>query len=364
MLKKMFDFYRIVDPQPDDEVISKRKAAVEDLIRKLDDSTDKELLVASTAGAIIGFAKESKAVETIVSCITEHQPAFPSDLSENALEIRTCALVALGEIITRDSERGAELSGDGLLVSALLLSGTGLRPKVQERYLEMALDELRRAAVTATTALAASRRTRPDISLGRLEQIEAETDGVALCGLVRPVLQDLFRELSQQAALDREELKVLSWLYNNYAETLKKPLSALTPFEAALCCGTELADLVKLPPLNGMRQMVLDALVRNQGRENLKELSLSEASTQWTHNAMGTLVPREPTGLTLAKQSPPLVPLSWLCSRLLESGTVSGWQEEFRLKTDLTSTESYSPETIALQAFSERIAQRVYAGGK
>jgi GTPase-associated system-like protein len=368
MLNKTYDWLRIVYAKPDDEVVRKRQLACKDLVKRIDEAEDVNLLIQCVAGIIngfeSGFTKDSEAVSTIISCIIDHQPAFTSDLSNNALELRACAMIALGEIITREVEKSEEPSDDAVLASLLLLSGAGLRPKVQERYLKITLDELIKFARTAAGQAAVAKRQRTDLDFEALGEVAAGADTTSLLKSLRPVLKELFKQLEQQAAVDREELQVLSWLHNNYAETVGKSIADLDPFEAAMCCGIEVADMVRIPPIEGIRQMVADAVVRNRKKPDLKKITLVEVIEQLSRESQGALLSVDANVRKLVQRFAPLFPMSWICLRIGDSGSPTGWEEEFQNKAGFPATENYAPEVIARQVFNERVAQRECAGDK
>ncbi len=359
MLKKTFEWCRIFTARPDDELVSKRQLATKDLIEHLDDSSNENLLFACTEGVIRGFTYNSEAVKTILTCIRNHQPAFPADLSENALELRVCAMLALGEIVTRPINDDADVRESATLFSALLISGLGLRPKIQEKFLSITLDELYNSALSVANQIARSDRQRIELDMSEFPAVSSGADPDKLWKELRPVLRSFFANLQEQAAQDREELQVLWWLYNNFSEIEKKPLSTLRPFEAALCCGVELGDLVRIPSLEGVRQMVKDAVTKNRNKKGLQKASLSNLIGQWTSTEKHYLVPKETESLNIVNQFPSLLPLTWICSRLINSGTTTGWEEEFEIKTGFSATENFDCETISVQVFNERIAQRI-----
>jgi hypothetical protein len=367
MLSKTYEWLKVVNSKPDDEVVRKRKLACQDLINKIDGAEGINLLVECSAGAVDGFGtmftKDSEAVSAITSSIIDHQPAFPSDLSKNALELRVCAMIALGEIMTREASAGEAPGDDAVLSSLLLISGAGLRPKVQERHLKTALDELTKAArVTAGRAAAAQRR-REDLNFKPLIEVtdSAVTDVDEAATVLKelgPALQKLFEQVEEQAAMDREEIQILSWLYNNYADTVCEPISDLDPFEAAVCCGIEVAGMVRMPPIEGIRQMVADAAVRNRKSKELGKLTLTEVIGKLSRESQDALLPAIAGVRKLVERFAPLFPITWIALRIGESGSQTGWEEEFQKKAGFPATESYAPEVIARQVFNERVARR------
>ena len=207
MLKRTFEWCRIFTAQPNDELVSKRQLASQSLIEHLDDSSNKDLLFACPEGCIKGFTQNSEAVKTIVACIKTHQPAFPADLSENAIELQVCAMLALGEIVIRPINNDSNKRKSAILTSALLISGIGLRPKLQEKYLQIALNELYDAALSATNQAALNDRQRVALNLGNLLAISVDVEQDNLWKELRPLLIVFFTQIEEQAAQTERNFK-------------------------------------------------------------------------------------------------------------------------------------------------------------
>lgn len=366
MLKKTPEWYRIVNPRPDDETIEKRKLAVTDLIERLSAAEDYQLLVPCAAGVSNGFEsgfnQDSPLVQAVFECISSHQPAFIGDLSENALEYRVCCAIALGEILTRDEAEGGIPQEDAQLAGSLFVSAMGMRSKVTMRYLQIVLQDLEDVAFSALERTAAARRQRRGLNLQGLDKLEVPGDIPTFWQNLLPQLKACIENLEQNAAMDREELDVLWWLHNGFSETVDQPLVALAPGVAALCCGAEVANQVITPPLETVRQMVLHASEKGREKSELSELPLEQMVGQWEDRIWNLLAPTDSDLRQVAQDFPALFPLSWLCLRLRDSQGTSGWNQEFTLKTGLDPTQSYRPGRIAFQAFNERVAQRIYSG--
>ena len=366
MLKKTAEWYRVVNPRPDDETIKKRKLAVTELIERLSAADDYQLLVACAAGVANGFEsgfnQDSPLVQAVFECISSHQPAFIGDLSENALEYRVCCAIALGEILTRDEAEGEVPQEDAQLAGSLVVSAMGMRSKVTKRYLQIVLQDLEDIAFSALERAAAARRQRQGLNLQGLDNLEVPGDIPTFWQNLLPQLKACIKNLEQNAAMDREELDVLWWLYNGFSETVDQPLIALAPGAAALCCAAEVVNRVISPPLETVRQMVLHASEKGRKKSELSALPLEQIVGQWEDRIWNLLAPTDADLGQLAQDFPALFPLSWLCLRLRDSQGTSGWNQEFTLKTGLDPTQSYRPAKIAFQAFNERVAQRIYSG--
>ena len=110
MLRRTFEWYRVVNPTPTSEVIENRKAAARDIMAAIDDAEDWGLAFDCASGAVAGFeagfTQDSDVVKSLVGAIRAHDSSFPEDLTENALELRVCAALALGEMLAGKGSRG------------------------------------------------------------------------------------------------------------------------------------------------------------------------------------------------------------------------------------------------------------------
>ena len=178
MLSRSFEWYRIVNVQPTSQTIDNRAASARDLIKTLDDAKDWSLTLDCAAGIVAGFngnfSQESLVVQGLVGAIRSHDSAFPQDLSENALELRACAAVALGEILVRNGEKAP--AQDALLIASVLRSGLGAGPPKKSRHLKQMLDELNGAAAKVLASGGFSRRDRLVTMGKRLEKLPEPTD--------------------------------------------------------------------------------------------------------------------------------------------------------------------------------------------
>lgn len=365
MLDRVYEWYRMVDPDPSSETLEKRKASVMDFVGRLTAEEDKDykLLIACTAAVVngfeTGFSQDSPLVEAVVKAIRDHQPAFPKDLSENALELRACCAISLGELLARSQQEGQRRHA--LLVSSLLRSAVPIRPSTREKHLRRVLEELCVAASSVEEQAAITRRQRRPVSLEALEKITAPADVPTFWKSLLPAMRACFAALQDQAAADREELEVLWWLYAGFSTAARQPLPRLDPGVAALCCGGELANLVLIPPLESTREMVRRETERGKKTPALLVKSLEQFSLQWEDPILALLAPDDGPAQQLVRGYPALLPLSWQCVRLRESNRSTGWIEEFQRKTSISPKQARGPADWAVQAFNERVSQRIYA---
>ncbi|SIN69837.1 hypothetical protein SAMN05444166_0210 [Singulisphaera sp. GP187] len=365
MLKKTFEWLRVVHPKPDNQAVEGRSKAVSDLLGKLDQAKDHRLLGAFLTGALAGFEgrfePDSNPVTSVVESIRKFQPAFPSDLSENALDLRVSCLIAIGEILTRGPKKGSQT--DRVLVASLLLAGIGLRPEEEGKHLRDILSELLGEARTVIQNRALEARTRNDLDLSQLERITPVGDIATFWKEFLPVLVECFGVVEDRAKADREELEVLWWFYNAFSESFRKPVASLPADVAALVCGVEVGGRVLLPPHSGLIEMVADAATRGRKKTEVAAKALAIIASAWEEPARKLLDPQDPESRNFALEFPALLPLSWLSIRMVESRGAASWEVEFEQKTAISPSNAVVIPGLAKQAFRERVAQRLIAEG-
>jgi hypothetical protein len=104
--------------------------------------------------------------------------------------------------------------------------------------------------------------------------------------------------------------------------------------------------------------MVADAVVRNRKKQDLKRITLVNVIEKLSRESKDALLSVDSDTRKLVQRFASLFPISWICLRISESGSTTGWEEEFQNKAGFSTTETYGPEVIARQVFNERVAQR------
>lgn len=355
MLNRVFEWYQLVNPTPTDEVIEHRKTSVGSLVTTILESETHDLLIQSVAGSVFGldgaFTNESPLVQATVKAIRDHQPAFPEDLTDNALELRVCCALAIGEILVRSTTKSDR--GDGLLAASLVSSALGIRPAPRERFLKRILEELHTEAESVLATDAKRMRERgefPPDSIDKMADVAAIQKG----------FKAYVAEVQKETAADREELNVLWWMFTAHSSTVGKPISELERPAAALCCGGELANLVQIPSIPSAAQMVARAIKSGGKPTDLKPVALSEMTGSWDHKLASLLIPGNDATQKLIEDYPCLMPVSWLCRRLRDSQFAADWKTEFDRRTGIATSHKISPVQLAIQVFNERIAQRIH----
>ena len=361
MLSRTFEWYRVVNAKATSETIEARKAAASDIMSAIDAAEDWSIALDCAAGLVAGFeatyTENSSIVSTLVNAIRNHDSAFPADLSENALELRVIAALALGELLVRSGDQPP--SRDSVLLSAVLQSGLGIRPASDEKYLRQMIDELSRSAESVRSSGARSRRRRRLTLHQALVELAKPSAGEpslkALAGALRTGLENM----AEQSAKDREEIDVLWWMFTGTSATTGQQFAKMPSGAAALCCGSEMGDRCLVPPDPSAEGMIRRAYEVGRKASDLGNRTVEAVAADWKDSLPTVLVPTQ-QDRDVAKACPALFPLSWLCNRLIESDGATGWLHEFEAKTGISKTHSRSPVEWSIQVFRERIALRVH----
>ena len=359
MLNKTLEFLRIADTQPSDEKVQKRAESAQDLVAPL--RGNRSLLLDFVQGIIAGFTstpfmQESQAVVLLIKTIKDHG-TLPHDLKENAVELRAIAAIAVGELLTRHPE--GVPTDEAVLAALAFTAALSLRPAAAEKHIKWMLDTLLDASDDILQKVAQSRRKRGTSALEQLATITAGTPSTDLWEVVVPAVNSALREATAQAAIDREEIETLWWMFSAYSEVERRPLANLEPAAAAFCSGIELAQRALLPPSLSASAMVKRAVESGRDAATLAPISLQEAVRHWSDTMLNTLSPVTGSVADAVSSYPGLLPISWACRRLRECKTgAQGLGKELKAATGIASSLSCPSADWGTQVFRERILQR------
>ena len=353
MLSRVFEWYRIVNPQPVSDTIDKRKLAAVKLIATIDEQDVNDLLLGLADAVIAGFEsrfdQDSATVRTVVSAIREHDSAFPEALSENAAELRVIAAIALGQLLVRNA--GSAHDKIAVCLASVIHSGSHLRPLSKARFLKQLMEEVVDAA-RKVIAVSAGESRKSAATVGEaVEKLEANpTDAAAGIKSITSAFKKTTRELVRQAKIDREEINILWWMFSGISLTTGEAIADMPPGCAALTCGAELGDICLTPATQSVEAMVRKSLTSGR-KGTLAERPLAKIATEWTNPLLKRFLADDSADVVQAH--PVLFPLSWLATRLVSSDGAPGWEAEFDKKTLLQSFIGYDHSAIAVQVLRE-----------
>ena len=344
MLNRLSDFYRIVNPEPSDALITQRREAI---VSFLEQFSSHELQYACADIAAFGLgtspnAAQAEAAKAIIAAIQVPQPSFSSDIAANALDVRVFAGVALGEHL------GTQTDGT---IAALVISALGTRVLPQERYLAefvLALLEVARGSIeTAGRA----ERARPELEIDAVQG----TDIPTLTKSIKSVLDNFKYAVDRNLRADREELQILWWVFGGNSMRLGKQFQGLDLSQRVLASATELADLVIAPPMKGSNQF-LNAVLKED-----RPLTLRRLIEPCTSVLLESFAQHRAETSVVLSGHPALLPLTWLSCRRLDSGMAVGWEVEFEQKTHISDSDERAASSWAAQVFNECVAAKLLA---
>jgi hypothetical protein len=363
MLNKTLEFLRIVDAHPSDEKVRKRKESAQELLSQVD--SDPDMLMEFAQGVIAGFGsapftQESKSVAALIKSIKSRDETLPLDLKENNVELQALAGIALGELLTL---RPKNVPTDSAVLAALCFrSALSLRPVVKEKHLRAMLDTLLEASDVDLRIAAKLRRKESTGALQRLEALKKTEPPADPWDVLLPSVRRAVFEATNQAAIDREELETLWWMFASYSEVESKPLAELTASNAAFCAGIELAERALLPPVPSTIGMVRRAVVTDRKATTLAPIPLQDAAKTWTKAMLDALSPSDGSNDEHVSRYPAIFPISWACHRLRTSGEEPvTLGKEFAKATGIPVDTIQSPSDWGSQTFREKIIHRTLA---
>ena len=244
-------FVRIFEPDPSDDFVAKRAAAIKDLrtrfLRKRDPGT-----VMTLASGVLGVFRDPPVVPeshvgAIEGAIKKQSESFVRD--DRDLEMSVCTTIAVVHAIQSGSKVSEGWAIADVLATAVW-SGASFLPASPEPKLE----GLRSQAIVAAQQriLDSSLDTRirhkvPDFGQFGDDALGAEAFGEATAGTIEA--------LRYNASLDREELDMLWWVLGDTSIVLETPLGSLSPETRAIVTGIELGALLRGLPGQSHRNL-------------------------------------------------------------------------------------------------------------
>lgn len=360
MLDKGFEFLRVADPQPSNDKVRSRVKSASALIEWLRTNEARGELLPLIQGVVAGFDnavfnQDSAVVKAVLKSVKDEDAAFPVELKENALELRAVAGMAVGELLEK---LGDEPSSKLALVAGLAISAAELIPTPTEKHIQWMQDTLRTSARKGLASQATQRRQRATPLLDEFEELElsenAGTDGAAIEEILL-ALKSALREAKAQAAIDREEIETLWWMFGEFSETEQMPFSKLQPAVAAFAAGRELAQRSLIPPSQAAAAMIQRVVGLGRKPATLAPAALEDIAKRWTPSARNSLLPTGKEGISAVSHCPSLFPVSCACRRLQEFGDLG---KDFTSVTGITAEVSVSLAEWGTQVFREAILLR------
>lgn len=249
---------RIFEPAVNDDFVTKRELAIKELRGQFaKQSTVKDLFALGAdvvRGAFLEANMPQPLVDKIAAALKKHSASFVAD--ECTLEMRICAALAVGQVIETGGKSEEWAIGDVLALAIWL--ATDFIPPLPDPKVEALRIDLHAAGrqrVLRTAIESRDRKAVPDVGVFGGDTISTEAFTKALTAV--PALR-------YNAALDREELDLLWWLYAGRSIILNRPLASLSQATRTVITGIELGDLMRRLPSQSHRNLVLRDIAPDQ----------------------------------------------------------------------------------------------------
>lgn len=248
---------RIFNPEPSDDLVTKRTSAISKLSTRLTKLSTARLL--QYANDLSVGLQDQGALTDGLQELTEREirrsaEAFIADGHE--LEILVCASLAAARLIQNTRLGEANQPKRELLAlalwSALSFQLPSSRPQLETLRAEL-LEEGQKVVLKAAS-LSRQRTEVPDVALTLASEYSATGLRNSLSGaLNRPV-----QALRSNAVLDREEIDFLWWCLRDWSDLLEQPYSCGDNSAAlAIASGLEVGGMLKCLPASAHRHLVL-----------------------------------------------------------------------------------------------------------
>ena len=362
MLSRTFEWERLVHPTPTDDMISRRKAIVASVLKTFDSDQDVDALLRLVSAAMTGLspaiAADVECGQVLTEVTKEHHQAFPSILSENALDLQLTACLAIGELLTRKPVKGVwrepqtAVAGVCLSTAGLMQAGAGLHEiAVHEALLAASRELLARTAKNV--------RKRPEYDSADLDELSPAGDVPTFWSQLKPILASAFDTVARASAIDHEELEVLWWLYNSHSVTFAKKLSVMGAYDVAFAASIELVDRALCPAPASLNGVVQGLVARAANKPPGAGKTLKTIVGTFPADIFGALAPEGAAAINLVTTWPKVLPLTWIAGKVAAAGVTTGWEQEFKSRTGFSASLKITPEELTNQVFAERTAQRL-----
>jgi len=254
----MAKYVRIFWPDPKDEDVNRRNAAVATIqarISALDDPwTAIRLASALADGVADGQARDEFALEVEQAIVGAGSAAFVRE--DRDLEIIVVALASALDLVRREPDDTGWTPVDAL--AAGLWSALSFQTPIVQEPIELLRQEVLVAARGRTMLIAErSRKRAPVPEIGPLALPEAQPMGTRANTAYRRATEPLVKALRENAELDREELEFLWWAIEDWSDALNGRLSDADPLVRAVVAGIDGASKLRRLPASGHRNVVL-----------------------------------------------------------------------------------------------------------
>jgi hypothetical protein len=246
---------RVFEKDPSDEFVQKRITAVGSIVEKF--------AKLSSVSAILGLAHDTAIALSTGGSMPEHRAAEIEALIKNEstafvreeqeLQIVTCALMALLQMITEATPSGGHWNKREVLAVGIWSALSFQPPRAETRLESLRLEVLEtcRNFINRASLEARRRQSVPDIPT----KSKDDASPIDVADVIKSSNKAI-ETLRNNAALDREELDLLWWCITDWCALLKAKLSDLPVVTAAIAAGIQAGMLMRRLPAESHKQLV------------------------------------------------------------------------------------------------------------
>lgn len=341
MLSQTGEWYKTTAIQDNDERLAQRRRAAETLVASWEKAAAPQIIDVVCLGleaALPVRGENSPALGSVLDAIAHEQPTFDRALGASAIDPRLCVLVGLSEFLHRRMAKPEALrkKESALIAAQALTCALRYRLVTAGGFLDEKVQSLLDVAEALLVKLDQGRRVRRVDPAAAMASVVLS--GEAAWANLKKAVLDSLNLMTANAALDREELQALWWVFGGYSISQQRPFAQLPPATAALTAGVELSSLIAWPGTMGTGVLAARVAVLPEGVDGktCDEFFDDVDDAIWR--------------FCLAADQTSLVDDRSITFPLL-SAAASG---DHRLPTSILMRPSLSREEIAVQAFSER----------
>jgi hypothetical protein len=251
-------YIRIFDKMPSDDLVEKRRHAVDAVAARYQKLKSVSDLLQLSADLTRGVAKagtlpEARIVE-VEECIKVKSTSFIRE--GEGLQLLTCALLAALKTVSesKPTTEGGWSRAD--VIGLGLWSGLGFQPARTEEKLEALRMELLNASRNLVIASSENARKRKVVpAIGAEMPAEYEATGVATS--IQSNVATTIDALRLNAALDREEIDLLWWIVTGWSRLANAQFASMDKTAAVVIAGLEAGALLRRIPGEAHKHIIL-----------------------------------------------------------------------------------------------------------
>jgi hypothetical protein len=252
-------YVRIFDKTPEDDLVTKRAAAVKDLVRSYGKGRAVALILQlanDLATAVDAKGSVSDFLSKDIEAAVRKGGAEAFVAKEDDLQVTVCGLIGALETIEKNGPVSGDVSVGVVLAIGLwsALSFQAPRPEPKLEELRSALQSSSSSLVVRSATTSRQRTNVPDAALPAAEPFDAAT----VSKLANTSYGAAISALRTNAAIDREEIDLLWWVLGDWSELVQRPYSKLGGgIVCALSSGIEAGQMLRRLPGKAHRNLVL-----------------------------------------------------------------------------------------------------------